>query len=68
MNIHELFKHKRLEKGLTQQKAANKIGVRVLEVARWENSTIPHTRHLYKICKLYGLTLKQIDSAIKEIS
>lgn len=40
MNVGELIKKKRLERGMTQEELAEKVGVKKSAVAKWENGRV----------------------------
>ena len=47
----------RREKGLSQNKLAEKLGVASIMVSRWERGIhIPNVEHAYMICELFGCT------------
>lgn len=51
----------RLEKGLTQEQAAGKLGVSAQSVSRWETSvTLPDVMLLPEIAKLYGVLVDDL--------
>lgn len=53
MNLIKKFEIYRLEKGITQEKLAEMLGVTYLTVNRWLNHrTKPSKLHTYKIKKL----------------
>lgn len=51
----------RFEKGLTQEAAAEQIGVDAVTLRRWERGDgLPQPRNQYRICKVYGKTPQEL--------
>ena len=61
----------RLNKGWTQQKLADRIGVSALEVGRWERGEAsPHPLYREKLCELFDSTAEELGiqrTASKEV-
>ena len=57
MNVGELIKQARLEKGLTQEELAEKVGVKKSAVAKWENGRVSEIKrtNLKKLSDALGL-------------
>jgi transcriptional regulator with XRE-family HTH domain len=54
----------RREKGWTQSKVAEHVGVDVVTVCRWERGiSRPYPRHVKKLCDLYGKTASELGLA-----
>jgi len=54
----------RIEKGFTQPKVAEHIGVDAVTVCRWERGiSQPYLRHVKKLCDLYGKTARELGLA-----
>ena len=57
------FKNARIKAHLTQQEAAEKIGVHQTAIAAWETGRArPRTAKLIKVCEIYGYTLEELLS------
>ena len=57
MNIGQRIKRARIEKGLTQEELAEKVGVQKSAVAKWENGRVSEIKrsNLAKISKALGI-------------
>lgn len=65
MDFKGTIRQLRSEKGLTQERAARKIGVALITYARWENGTAkPALRNLYKLKRLYGIGLEELREVL----
>ena len=54
----------RLDKGLTQEQLANRLGVSVQSVSRWEcSTTLPDVMLLPELARLYGVTVDDLYRA-----
>lgn len=71
MNLGNSLFHARKKSGLSQEEAAEKIGVSRQTVSKWEtNETLPDIRQAKKLSVLYNITLDELiefDADIKEI-
>ena len=57
------FKNARIKAHLTQQEAADKIGVHQTAIAAWETGRArPRAAKLMKVCEIYGCTLEELLS------
>jgi transcriptional regulator with XRE-family HTH domain len=70
MKLEEKLVSLRKEKGLSQQAAAEKIGVSRQAISRWEvGAAVPSYENLKCICKLYGVSADfLIDDDREEIA
>jgi transcriptional regulator with XRE-family HTH domain len=70
MKLEEKLVSRRKEKGLSQQAAAEKIGVSRQAISRWEvGAAVPSYENLKCICKLYGVSADfLIDDDREEIA
>lgn len=66
MNIHELLKSKRLEAGISQLKLATELDIEQARISKWEKSAVPSSKHLVRLCLILGITLTDVDKALKE--
>lgn len=57
MDVGTLIKQARMEKGLTQEELADKVGVQKSAVAKWENGRVSEIKrtNLKKISEVLGL-------------
>ena len=61
MRINEIIREKRRESGLTQKQLAERIGVTVKAVSRWETgASEPSTTNLLALAKLYGVSAGEL--------
>ena len=71
MNLGESLLNARKSKGLTQEAAAEKLGVSRQTVSKWETGeTLPDIRQSKRLAVLYGVTLDELidfDAGVKEI-
>lgn len=59
VSVGDAFRYMRFEKGYTQQRVANEIGVNVRTYRRWENNESPISiGRTIDILNLYGKKLK----------
>ena len=67
MNLGENIKRLRKEKGISQEYAAQKIGVSVQSVSLWEeNKTVPSIENLVALSEILGVTVDEVLS--REVS
>lgn len=71
MDIGTTIKNARIEKGLTQEELANKVGVQKSAVAKWENGRVSEIKrsNLKKLAEVLGLKPTALfgwDREIKE--
>ena len=71
MNLGESLLNARKSKGLTQEAAAEKLGVSRQTVSKWETGeTLPDIRQSKRLAVLYGMTLDELidfDAGVREI-
>lgn len=71
MNLGESLLNARKSKGLTQEAAAEKLGVSRQTVSKWETGeTLPDIRQSKRLAALYGVTLDELidfDAGVREI-
>lgn len=71
MNLGESLLNARKSKGLTQEAAAEKLGVSRQTVSKWETGeTLPDIRQSKRLAALYGVTpdeLIDFDAGVREI-
>ena len=71
MNLGESLLNARKSKGLTQEAAAEKLGVSRQTVSKWETGeTLPDIRQSKRLAVLYGVTLDELidfDAGVREI-
>lgn len=62
MNVGELIKSSRLEKGMTQEELAEKVGVKKSAVAKWENGRVSEIKrsNLKALSDALGLNPNQL--------
>lgn len=61
MTLQEKLKQCRLEKGLSQEQAAERLGVSRQAVAKWENGmSRPSSDNLIRLAALYGTSLDRL--------
>lgn len=62
MNVGELIKKARAEKGLTQEELAEKVGVKKSAVAKWENGRVSEIKrsNLKNLADALGLNPNQL--------
>lgn len=61
MNLGENIKRLRKEKGISQEYAAQKIGVSVQSVSLWEeNKTVPSIENLVALSEILGVTVDEL--------
>lgn len=61
MNLGENIKRLREEKGISQEYAAQKIGVSVQSVSLWEeNKTVPSIENLVMLSEILGVTVDEV--------
>ena len=61
MTLGEKLKERRVEKGLSQEKAAEFLGVSRQAVTKWEaDQTIPSSGNLLALSALYGVPLEEL--------
>ena len=62
MNVGELIKSSRLEKGMTQEELAEKVGVKKSAVAKWENGRVSEIKrsNLKNLADALGLDPNQL--------
>lgn len=55
------FKAARTNAGLTQEQAAEKIGVSTTTIFNWEKGlSYPRMPHFYKACSVYGVNVNDV--------
>ena len=63
MTLGEKLKNYRLQKGLTQEKTAELIGISRQAVAKWEcDETIPSSENLMALASIYGISLDDLTN------
>ena len=71
MNLGESLLNARKSKGLTQEAAAEKLGVSRQTVSKWETGeTLPDIRQSKRLAALCGVTLDELidfDAGVREI-
>lgn len=71
MNLGESLSSARKSKGLTQEAAAEKLGVSRQTVSKWETGeTLPDIRQSKRLAALYGVSLDELidfDADVREI-
>ena len=71
MNLGESLLNARKSKGLTQEAAAEKLGVSRQTVSKWETGeTLPDIRQSKRLAALYGVSLDELidfDAGVREI-
>lgn len=62
MNVGELIKKTRMEKGLTQEELADKVGVKKSAVAKWENGRVSEIKrsNLKNLADALGLNPNEL--------
>lgn len=62
MNVGSIIKRARLEKGLTQEELAEKVGVKKSAVAKWENGRVSEIKrsNLKNLADVLGLAPTQL--------
>lgn len=57
MNVGDLIKKTRLEKGMTQEELAEKVGVKKSAVAKWENNRVSEIKrsNLFRLSQALSL-------------
>lgn len=61
MNFSEQIKKIRVNKGITQQEMANKLGISRQAVSNWENDrNLPDIEMIIKIAQVFNLTLDEL--------
>lgn len=62
MNVGELIRKTRMEKGLTQEELADKVGVKKSAVAKWENGRVSEIKrsNLKNLADALGLNPNQL--------
>ena len=62
MNVGELIKQARMDKGLTQEELAEKVGVKKSAVAKWENGRVSEIKrsNLKNLSDALGLNPNQL--------
>jgi len=62
MNVGELIKQARTEKGMTQEELADKVGVKKSAVAKWENGRVSEIKrsNLKNLSDALGLNPNQL--------
>lgn len=67
MNLGERLLEYRKEKKLSQEEAAEKIGVSRQTISKWEtNQSVPDFDKIIPICELYGITTNELITGDKE--
>ena len=60
MELHEIIKQHRLDKGLTQEQLAECLFISRQSISRWENGRVnPPLNALYDLAKFYNLSLEE---------
>ena len=62
MNVGDLIKKVRLEKGMTQEELAEKVGVKKSAVAKWENGRVSEIKrsNLHRLSEALNLNPNQL--------
>lgn len=62
MNVGELIRKTRMERGLTQEELADKVGVKKSAVAKWENGRVSEIKrsNLKNLADALGLNPNQL--------
>lgn len=64
--IGDRIKKARLATGMTQQVAANAIGVHVTRVSQWERGVEPKAAMLLKLARLFEVSVESLIPTPKE--
>ena len=63
--LHTILRRARQHAGLTQEQAAQKLGVRRSTIGNYEHGrSVPNIMSLYKLCEFYRLDFFQLTTAL----
>ena len=69
MQLSERIKHLRTEKGLSQERLSEAVGVSRQAVAKWESGvSAPSTENLFRLAEIFGTTVDLLLPKEKEAS
>lgn len=68
MNVGDLIRKTRLEKGMTQEELAEKVGVKKSAVAKWENGRVSEIKrsNLHRLSEALNLNPNQLLGDIEQ--
>ena len=65
MTLAELLKEKRHERGQSQRKAADEVGVNGTTWLQWERGQLPRADALYRIADWLGVPMSELRDVVE---